>query len=32
MKRPDANPPTMPYTDEYALVEVDAAYLRRVVT
>ena len=27
----DANPPMMPYTDEYRLVEVDAAYLNRAV-
>jgi len=27
----DANPPMMPYTNEYTLVEVDAAYLNRAV-
>lgn len=27
----DANPPMMPYTDDYKLVEVDAAYLTQAV-
>ena len=27
MARTDANPPMMPYTDDYTLVEVDADYL-----
>ena len=27
----DANPPMMPYTDEYSLVEVDADYLTKAV-
>ena len=31
MARTDANPPMMPYTDEYTLVEVDADYLTRAV-
>lgn len=31
MAVPDANPPMMPYTDEYTLVEVDADYLTRAV-
>ena len=31
MARTDANPPMMPFTDEYALVEVDADYLTRAV-
>ncbi len=31
MAKTDANPPMMPYTDEYALVEVDADYLARAV-
>ena len=29
MARTDANPPMMPYTDEYTLVEVGADYLTR---
>src|SRR5215217_3707232 len=31
MARTDANPPMMPYTDEYSLVEVDADYLTKAV-
>ena len=31
MARTDANPPMMPYTDEYTLVEVDADYLTKAV-
>ena len=31
MARTDANPPLMPYTDEYTLVEVDADYLTKAV-
>jgi len=31
MAKTDANPPMMPYTDEYQLVEVDAAYLSKAV-
>ena len=31
MAKTDANPPMMPYTDEYSLVEVDADYLTRAV-
>ena len=31
MAKTDANPPMMPYTDEYSLVEVDADYLSRAV-
>ena len=31
MARTDANPPMMPFTDEYTLVEVDADYLTRAV-
>lgn len=31
MTRTDANPPMMPYTDEYTLVEVDADYLNKAV-
>jgi len=31
MTRTDANPPMMPYTDEYTLVEVDAEYLNKAV-
>jgi len=31
MDKTDANPPMMPYTDEYSLVEVDADYLTRAV-
>ena len=31
MARTDANPPMMPYTDEYSLVEVDAEWLSRAV-
>ena len=31
MARTDANPPMMPYTDEYELVEVDADYLTKAV-
>jgi ferredoxin len=31
MTKTDANPPMMPYTDEYTLVEVDADYLSRAV-
>ncbi|MBJ7505321.1 MAG: 4Fe-4S dicluster domain-containing protein [Ilumatobacteraceae bacterium] len=31
MARTDANPPMMPYTDEYTLVEVDADYLSKAV-
>ena len=31
MTRTDANPPMMPYTDEYSLVEVDADYLTKAV-
>jgi ferredoxin len=31
MATTDANPPMMPYTDEYSLVEVDADYLTRAV-
>lgn len=31
MARTDANPPLMPYTDEYTLVEVDADYLSKAV-
>ena len=31
MTRTDANPPMMPYTDEYTLVEVDADYLSKAV-
>ena len=31
MARTDANPPLMPYTDAYQLVEVDADYLTKAV-
>ena len=31
MARTDANPPMMPYTDAYELVEVDADYLSKAV-
>ena len=31
MTRTDANPPMMPFTDEYTLVEVDAEYLNKAV-
>ena len=31
MARTDANPPMMPFTDEYQLVEVDADYLTKAV-
>ena len=31
MARTDANPPMMPYTDEYSLFEVDADYLTKAV-
>jgi ferredoxin len=31
MARTDANPPMMPFTDEYTLVEVDADYLSKAV-
>ena len=31
MARTDANPPMMPFPDEYALVEVDADYLDKAV-
>jgi len=31
LARTDANPPMMPYTDQYQLVEVDADYLARAV-
>ena len=31
MARTDANPPMMPYTDDYTLVEVDADYLSKAV-
>ena len=31
MTRTDANPPMMPYTDEYTLVEVDIDYLAHAV-
>ena len=31
MARTDANPPMMPFTDEYTLVEVDADYLTKAV-
>ena len=31
MATTDANPPMMPYTDEYSLVEVDSDYLSRAV-
>ena len=31
MTKTDANPPMMPYTDDYTLVEVDADYLTRAV-
>ncbi|MEZ5251792.1 MAG: 4Fe-4S ferredoxin [Ilumatobacteraceae bacterium] len=31
MARTDANPPMMPYTDAYQLVEVDADYLSKAV-
>ena len=31
MARTDANPPMMPWTDEYTLVEVDADYLTKAV-
>jgi formate hydrogenlyase subunit 6/NADH:ubiquinone oxidoreductase subunit I len=31
MAKTDANPPMMPYTDDYTLVEVDADYLTRAV-
>ena len=31
MAKTDANPPMMPYTDDYQLVEVDAEYLRKAV-
>ncbi len=31
MTRTDANPPMMPFTDEYTLVEVDADYLNKAV-
>ena len=31
MAKTDANPPLMPYTDDYTLVEVDADYLSKAV-
>lgn len=31
MPKTDANPPMMPYTDDYTLVEVDADYLTKAV-
>ena len=31
MARTDANPPMMPYSDDYTLVEVDADYLTKAV-
>ncbi len=31
MAKTDANPPMMPFTDEYTLVEVDADYLTKAV-
>ncbi|MFM2183994.1 MAG: hypothetical protein RJB61_2288 [Actinomycetota bacterium] len=31
MAKTDANPPMMPFTDDYMLVEVDADYLQRAV-
>ena len=31
MAKTDANPPMMPYTDDYMLVEVDADYLSKAV-
>ncbi|MCX6537216.1 MAG: 4Fe-4S binding protein, partial [Actinobacteria bacterium] len=31
MAKTDANPPMMPYTDDYQLVEVDAEYLSKAV-
>ena len=31
MAKTDANPPMMPYTDDYTLVEVDADYLTKAV-
>ena len=31
MAKTDANPPMMPYTDEYTLVEVDADYLSKAI-
>ena len=31
MARTDANPPMMPFTDQYQLVEVDADYLTKAV-
>ncbi|NQV97096.1 MAG: 4Fe-4S binding protein, partial [Acidimicrobiaceae bacterium] len=31
MAKTDANPPMMPYTDDYHLVEVDAEYLSKAV-
>ena len=31
MAKTDANPPMMPYTDDYTLVEVDADYLSKAV-
>ena len=31
VRRPDANPPMMPYSDQYQLVEVDADYLAKAV-
>ena len=31
MARTDANPPMMPYSDQYQLVEVDADYLTKAV-
>lgn len=31
MARTDANPPMMPYSDQYTLVEVDSEYLTRAV-
>jgi formate hydrogenlyase subunit 6/NADH:ubiquinone oxidoreductase subunit I len=31
MAKTDANPPMMPYTDDYQLVEVDAEYLNKAV-
>ena len=31
MAKTDANPPMMPFTDDYLLVEVDADYLTRAV-
>ena len=31
MAKTDANPPMMPFTDDYSLVEVDADYLSKAV-